>query len=246
MDDRRERRSRIPDRKPSRAKSLMRIPARTPLLLRTTITVGLIAAIAVSMARAGDGGMARNMIAGLQGNAVVNAGAHIAGVMPARNAGGSAVTQAQSTMAKQPPAKAARSAAPAAVQIVTAGAAAPAGGQPSAQAGTQAGAPAQAPCHVTYKVTQTAKQFTAVMVIVNTSAVKVKGWTLRWAFPADQKIIYGWNSVVTNGPAGAAATDAGLNRVIAPGASTTIGFSGTTQNWVPTPSGFSLNGAMCS
>jgi hypothetical protein len=99
---------------------------------------------------------------------------------------------------------------------------------------------------VTFNITQTATQYTVQMVIVNTSATKVKGWTLRWAFPPDQKIIYGWNSVVSNGPAGASATDAGLNRVIAPGARTTIGFSGPRQNLVPTPSGFTLNGAACA
>ena len=217
----------------------MRATARTPLLLRTTITVGLIAAVAVSMARAGDGGMARNMIAGLQGNAVMNAGAQIVGAQPATKPGGAMAMQAQPTTAKQLAVKAARPVPPA-VQVVTAGAgAAPGGAAPATVA-------AQAPCRVTYKVSQTAKQYTVVMVIVNTSAAKVKGWTLRWAFPASQKIIYGWNSVVSNGPAGASATDAGLNRVIAPGASTTIGFSGAAQNWVPTPTGFSLNGAMCS
>ena len=87
-DDRRERGGRLPHRKPSRGKGLMRATARTPLLLRTTITVGLIAAVAVSMARAGDGGMARNMIAGLQGNAVMNAGAQIVGAQPATQPGG--------------------------------------------------------------------------------------------------------------------------------------------------------------
>jgi hypothetical protein len=78
-----------------------------------------------------------------------------------------------------------------------------------------------------------------------TSTKRINGWTLRWDFPAKQKIIYGWNAMVTNGPAGAVATGIGLDQVIAPGGNVTVGFAGRRGAWIPTPTGFTLNGQTC-
>jgi hypothetical protein len=100
-------------------------------------------------------------------------------------------------------------------------------------------------CLVSYVVTESPGTFTVMMTVVNTSTVKVKGWTLRWAFPPGQQIIYGLNAMVTNDANGGVATDIGLNRVIIAGGSTTVGFVGARKALVPTPTSFTLNGAMC-
>ena len=103
-----------------------------------------------------------------------------------------------------------------------------------------------APCHISYSVVPKSKvQFTVVLVIANTSSTTVNGWTLRWDFPPTQKIVYGWNAMVSNSASGAVATDIGFDQVIQPGASVTLGFVGKWQGWVPTPTGFTLNGQSC-
>jgi mannan endo-1,4-beta-mannosidase len=104
----------------------------------------------------------------------------------------------------------------------------------------------EAPCHVSYSIVpEGSTQYTMVIVIANSSSVTVNGWALRWEFPAGQKILYGWNAIVTNGPDGGVATDIQTNQVIPAGGSATIAFVGTRTAWVPTPSGFTLNGEAC-
>lgn len=117
---------------------------------------------------------------------------------------------------------------------------------PRSTAAPTAALPAAAPCHISYSLlVDVPSRFTAVMVIANTSSAKVDGWTLRWDFPAKQEIIYGWNAIVSIGQGGAVATDIDSNQKIAPGESVTIGFVGKRQGWVPTPTGFTLNGKAC-
>jgi Cellulose binding domain len=104
-----------------------------------------------------------------------------------------------------------------------------------------------APCHVSYAVTAgAADTFTGLIVIANTSAVPVNGWTLRWDSPPSQHIVSASNATVTNGPAGAVATDLVADALIAPGSSVTIGFQGHRDSQPPAPTGFTLNGAACA
>jgi hypothetical protein len=118
----------------------------------------------------------------------------------------------------------------------------PAGGTPAPTVAL----PAAGPCHISYSLlADVPARFTVVIVIANTSSAKVNGWTLRWDFPSKQEIIYGWNAIVNNGPGGAVATGIDGNQQIAPGESITIGFVGKRQGWVPTPTGFTLNGQAC-
>lgn len=115
-----------------------------------------------------------------------------------------------------------------------------------APAPTGEGTDTPSTCHISYSVgADSSSRFTVVIVIANTGATKIQGWTLHWDFPPKQKIIYGWNAMVTNGADGMVATDIDTNAVIAPGGNVTIGFAGKRETWVPTPTGFTLNGQTC-
>lgn len=112
------------------------------------------------------------------------------------------------------------------------------------------GAPARG-CRVKHSVTsRSGGRFTSVLTVVNTGAATVKGWTLRWDYP-DQvpdsglEVGQGWNATVAMEAPGVKATNTDLNRVIAPGGTTTIGFVGTTDGTVPVPADFTLNGVSC-
>jgi hypothetical protein len=101
-------------------------------------------------------------------------------------------------------------------------------------------------CHVSYSVaTDGPTRFVVVLVVANTARSPLNGWSLRWAFPADQQILYGWNALVSIGPAGAVATNIGSNGTIPPGGAVTLGFIGVRGTWIPTPTTFSLNGNPC-
>ena len=112
-------------------------------------------------------------------------------------------------------------------------------GQASGQDGTT--------CRVSYNVTlDSATQYTVVLSVANTGTSKVGGWVLRWQYPTTQKVLYGWNAMVTNGPNGIAATGIGQGQTITPGHHVTIGFVGERGQQVPTPTGFTLNGQPCA
>lgn len=188
------------------------------MLIRTTVVVGLIAALAASVNRVDPGGN--------QDDVNVTSGT------PAGDAQVTAGVAAQPQGAASPAA---------------------AGSKPAAGTG-QAGdttdgtadGNATAACLVSYAVApDAANRYAMTMVITNSTTARVNGWTLRWDFPREEKIIYGWNAMVANGPTGAIATGIGPDQAIAPGAKVTIGFAGQKGKWVPTPTGFTLNGQPC-
>jgi hypothetical protein len=104
---------------------------------------------------------------------------------------------------------------------------------------------AGASCRVRSAVTsRSGDSYTTVLTITNTGSARVAGWTLRWPTPPGQQITNGWNATVTTDARGARASDAGLNRDLPVGGSTTIGFiamSGTPAS----PTTFTLNGVRC-
>jgi hypothetical protein len=199
--------------------------------------VGLISAIAIAVARSGGGLPARNLV----GPSRTNPGAAIQPsiVLPAAPDPGSIVDTAPALVTSTSSSASPTGTGPAGIPVPAPSNAQSAGSTPNPAAG------ASAPCQITYSVAQSASQFTITIVIANSSAVKINGWTLHWDFPSTQEITYGWNAMVTNGPRGASAKDVGLNMQIPAHGSTTIGFAGKLRGWVPTPSGFTLNGATC-
>ncbi|MEE4543014.1 glycoside hydrolase family 6 protein [Streptomyces sp. V4-01] len=106
--------------------------------------------------------------------------------------------------------------------------------------------PASGACAVTYKVASAwTGGFTADVTVRNTGGSAVNGWSLRWTFPADQKITSAWNAGTTQSGATVTATDLGYNATVPVGGSTGFGFQGTGSG-ASSPAAFTLNGAACS
>lgn len=213
------------DRRPGRERARRRKHAAgqvsngaIPLLVRGSLMIGLIGVLALSIALSGG--------VGGDGDVRFSAGS------PPTTEDISPAGSAEKAMERRGGETASRSRAEASAAVPT-------------PATTDVPAP-QPPCHIMYSVaSERGNRFTVAIVIANTSARAVDGWTLRWDFPPKQKIIYGWNATVTNGPDGGAATDIASDRIIPVGGEVTIGFVGTSDAWIPTPTGFTLNGTLC-
>ncbi|MFC4033262.1 glycoside hydrolase family 6 protein [Streptomyces polygonati] len=106
--------------------------------------------------------------------------------------------------------------------------------------------PASAACAVSYKVASAwSGGFTADVTVRNTGSAAVNGWSLKWTFPADQKITSAWNARTTQSGASVTATDLGYNATVPAGGSTGFGFQGTGSG-TSSPTAFTLNGAACT
>jgi len=103
-------------------------------------------------------------------------------------------------------------------------------------------------CHVVYtRNSEWPGNFTAQVVITNTSTTAVNGWTLKFTYPGDQKITQDFNGTASMSGEVASIVNASYNGAIAPNASVTVGFQGTfTSNDTSPTSGFTLNGAACT
>jgi endo-1,4-beta-xylanase len=103
-------------------------------------------------------------------------------------------------------------------------------------------------CHVVYtRNSEWPGNFTAQVVITNTSTTAVNGWTLKFTYPGDQKVTQDFNGTASMSGEVASLVNANYNGSIAPNASVTVGFQGTfTSNDTSPTSGFTLNGATCN
>jgi cellulase/cellobiase CelA1 len=77
--------------------------------------------------------------------------------------------------------------------------------------------------------------FQAQAVVTNTGATSKNGWHLAWTFPGDQKITQLWNGSYAQSGASVSVTSASYNATLAPGASTTVGFTATASSTGATP-----------
>ncbi|WP_175410163.1 cellulose binding domain-containing protein [Streptomyces sp. TRM64462] len=88
--------------------------------------------------------------------------------------------------------------------------------------------PTDALCETTYKVTnQWSGGFQADVTVKNTGTEAWNGWSLAWTFGAGQQITQMWNANHTQSGATVTVTNAGWNGVVQPGASVTLGFTGS-------------------
>ncbi|MFL6117543.1 MAG: cellulose binding domain-containing protein, partial [Catenulispora sp.] len=101
-------------------------------------------------------------------------------------------------------------------------------------------------CQVSYGKNEWGGGFTANLTIKNTSTEAVKGWTLTWTFPGDQKVTNAWNATATQAGAAVTATNMAYNGNIAPGDNVQFGFQGTWSSNDTSPTSFMLNGTPCS
>ncbi|WP_237316757.1 glycoside hydrolase family 18 chitinase [Streptomyces sp. JJ36] len=78
--------------------------------------------------------------------------------------------------------------------------------------------------------------------VKNTGDTTIDDWTLEWDFPSGTTVGSHWNGTITRDGNHYTATPANWNATLTPGASTTIGFSGTGTG---EPSNCTLNGEPC-
>lgn len=113
--------------------------------------------------------------------------------------------------------------------------------------GTTAVTTAAAPPPSTAKVTYTVQSdwgsgMSVAVTITNTGSIPINGWTLGFAFPGNQQVGSGWNANWSQNGHDVTATHQSFNSAIAPGASISIGFSGTYSGADAKPSAFTVNG----
>jgi cellulose 1,4-beta-cellobiosidase len=78
--------------------------------------------------------------------------------------------------------------------------------------------------------------FQAQVVVTNTGGASKNGWRLAWTFPGDQRITQLWNGSYTQSGAAVSVTNASYNGTLAPGATTTVGFTAAASSTGATPS----------
>ena len=115
-------------------------------------------------------------------------------------------------------------------------------------------APASAPvaagggsCAVTYSLVNAWPDgLQAQAVLTNTSGRPLNGWKLTWSFAGDQRITDLWNGDYAQSGNRVSVTNGSYDGTIAPSASVTVGFTGTSTGSDPPPAAFQLNGANCA
>ncbi|MEV6304933.1 glycoside hydrolase family 3 N-terminal domain-containing protein [Actinoplanes sp. NPDC051861] len=110
---------------------------------------------------------------------------------------------------------------------------------------TQAGSGGGAGCRVTWTSNDWSTGFTATVAVTNTGTTAVNPWTLRWTFTAGQTVTQSWSARVTQSGTAVTAVGESWNASLAPGASASFGFNGTSSGSNPRPSAFTLNGVTC-
>jgi hypothetical protein len=108
--------------------------------------------------------------------------------------------------------------------------------------------PPTSACAVTYaETTNWGNGFVANVDVTNTGADPVDAWTLTFAWPTTwQRVDSGWNATWTQSGTTVRAVNVEGNRVLAPGATTSIGFVGSYQGPDVLPPAFTLNGTLCT
>lgn len=93
-------------------------------------------------------------------------------------------------------------------------------------------------CSAAYSVTNSwPGGFQAQVAVSNTGSSAISGWTLSWTYPGDQKISSLWNGTYTQSGEQITVHNAAYNGSIAPGGSTTVGFTGTYSSSDTAPTG---------
>ncbi|MFD0820007.1 glycoside hydrolase family 9 protein [Micromonospora zhanjiangensis] len=102
------------------------------------------------------------------------------------------------------------------------------------------------PCQVTWTTNDWSNGFTATVTIRNTGGTTLTSWNLAWAFTAGQRVTQAWSAEVTQSGSAVNARNLSYNGTLAPGASTSFGFQGTSNGTNPRPASFTLNGVACT
>ncbi len=93
-------------------------------------------------------------------------------------------------------------------------------------------------CSAAYSVTGSwPGGFQGQVVVTNTGTTPTHGWSLSWTFPGDQRISTMWNAGFTQTGQQVDATNVDYDATLAPGATTTVGFTTTSASSNTTPPG---------
>ena len=116
----------------------------------------------------------------------------------------------------------------------------PTGPAPTPTPTSAAPAPPGAACSGTYSVTGSwPGGFQGQVVVTNTGSASLNTWQLGWTFPGNQAISNLWNGNRTQSGGTVTVTNASYNGTLAPGASTTVGFTATYSGSNTAPSSVS-------
>jgi hypothetical protein len=101
----------------------------------------------------------------------------------------------------------------------------PTSAAPSSRPASPGGA---ATCSGTYSVVNSwPGGFQGQVVVRNTGSAPLNGWQLGWTFPGSQAVSSLWNGSYTQSGSHVTVTNQSYNGTLAPGASTTVGFTGS-------------------
>jgi len=84
------------------------------------------------------------------------------------------------------------------------------------------------------------------IVLANTGTTPISPWTLTFTFGGDQKIASLWNASYTQSGERVTVSNEPYNSLVAPGASVTVGFTGSYSSSNAAPAAFAVNGTACS
>ena len=95
-------------------------------------------------------------------------------------------------------------------------------------------------CSGTYSVVNSWQTgFQAQVVVTNTGSATLNSWRLAWSFPGNQAINDLWNGSYTQSGSNVTVTNESYNGTLAPGGSTTVGFTATYSGSNTAPSSVS-------
>ncbi|MET8079480.1 PHB depolymerase family esterase [Streptomyces sp. NPDC005303] len=101
-------------------------------------------------------------------------------------------------------------------------------------------------CKVTATTNAWSTGLTASLTVTNTGTTVIDGWKLAFTLPAGQTVTNGWGATYTPASGAVTATNATYNATIAPNASVSIGYQANHTGNSAAPSGFTLNGTVCT
>ncbi|WP_203840247.1 glycoside hydrolase family 9 protein [Winogradskya humida] len=109
---------------------------------------------------------------------------------------------------------------------------------------TPTGSPT-AGCRLAYSTDDWGAGFSGTVAITNTGGAAWPGWTLAFDFPGNQKVTQGWSGTWSQAGTHVTVTNESWNGAVAPGATVSLGFTGSYSGSNPRPASFTVNGSAC-
>ena len=117
----------------------------------------------------------------------------------------------------------------------------------SASSTPTSASPGTGACSGTYSVVNSwPGGFQGQVVVTNTGSAALNSWQLGWTFPGSQAINDLWDGSYTQSGGNVTVTNESYNGTLAPGASTTLGFTATYSGSNTAPSSVSCTSGHCS